>query len=72
MIFIAENLLCDVLKQMLYKYCVDRFTPSPFIPAPLDMLKGADIVMTLRQMHTIIKCITSEMDIIYRVDIDLM
>lgn len=37
-----------------------------------DILKGADSVMTLWQMHTIIKCINSDKDIIYRVDIDLM
>lgn len=36
------------------------------------ILKGADSVMTLWQMHAIIKCINSDKDLIYRVDIDLM
>lgn len=35
-----------------------------------DMLKGTDIVMTLWQMPAILKCINSDMDIIYRVHID--
>lgn len=36
------------------------------------MLKGTDIVMTLWQMHAILKCINSDKDIIYRVHIDPM
>lgn len=36
------------------------------------MLKGGDIVMILWQMHAILKHINSDMDIIYRVYIDLM